>query len=1230
MEFRILGPLEVIDDGRPLRLERRLSRALLAYLLLHANEPVSSDRLVDQLWGETAPRTATASLQNTISRLRKTIGAERIRHDPAGYVLRVDPESFDLARFERLVAEAKTTAPPARVELLRAALALWRGAPLEDLAFEGFGDAEAAALWERYLEAVEERIATELELGAGAGLVSELEELVLAHPLRERFRAQLMLALYRAGRQADALNAFAVARATLRDELGLDPGEGLRALQRSILEQDESLRSDRTLVARGESRRTVTVLFCDIVESTRLATRLDPEAYRALMSAYYDAVRRAVELHGGTVEKFIGDAVMALFGVPELHEDDALRAVRAAVDARDAVRRVNETAAREWDAELEVRIALNTGEVVTGTREAVATGAPVNIAAHLEKRAGRNEIVLGAETQRLVRDAVETEPAGLGHDLPVWRLRALVDASTLVARQLDAPLVGRTQELRRLRAAFQRARKDRAAVVATVIGEAGIGKTRLARAVVDSLRDDARVVVGRCVSYGAGATYLPIAEIVRAIAREPSVAGVQAVLEGEEDASHAAQRIAELVGFAEGPAAAGETFWAVRRLFESLARDRPLVVVLDDVHWAEPTLLDLVEYVGEWADAQIFVLCLARRELIESRPGWGGPTSTGFLIELEPLPAADVGALVATMAGGPLAANIADKIVEQSGGNPLFAEQLLALASEMPDRSLDEAPPTVDALIASRLDRLPQPELEVLQRASVIGRRFTAHELDLAALAAVERRGFVRGTDDGFRFHHVLVRDVAYRSLAKARRAELHESAAALLDRQDALDEIVGFHLEMAYRYRTELRRNDGHATALADAAGERLGAAGIRAWKRADTAAASNLLQRAADLLPGRAPRRRELLCELGLSLRQQGHTDTAQGILEDAARLSVEAGDRRLELRARIELAWIDLFRAPEDLPQLLDLGAKAVPELELHGDDRSLGRAWLLVGAIRGQFQCLNEAWGDAALRAAAHYRAAGFSPAWCVGNVAVSLFYGPQPVDVALRRCEEFLAENPGDPAIEANVLEATALLHALEGRFDDGRGELARSSAMWHELSQPAKANDVQFSLGTVELLAEEYESAEAVLREACADVARRGETAILASRAAELAHSLYCQAKYDEAQVWAQTARGHASAGDLHAQAAWRSVTAKLHARRGERTQAETLSVEAVALLDATDALNDRGSTLFDRAEVLLALGDERAAAATVRAARDLWVRKGNVVLAGRATARLAETSVVG
>jgi DNA-binding SARP family transcriptional activator len=1242
VEFRILGRLEVVDDGRVVPVERQRARAVLAFLLLHANEPVSADRLIDEVWGPEPPKSAAASLQNYVSHLRKTLGRDVLVTEASGYVLRVDPERFDLARFDRLVAEARREEPRERAEKLRAALALWRGAPLEDLAFESFAQPAIRRLEESRLEAIEERIEAELVLGRD-DLAGELEELVERHPLREQFRAQLMRALYAAGRQADALTAYRDARRMLQDELGLEPGEALRSLERKILDQDPSLRgtTDDDRPARTESRRTVTVLFCDIVTSTELATRLDPEAYRRVIGAYFQAARSAIERHGGLVEKFIGDAVMALFGVPELHEDDALRAVRAAVDVRAAVARVSEEVASDWDARLAVRIAINSGEVVVSGpgADTPVTGAPLNIAAHLEKRAGAGEILLGDTTQGLVRDAIRAEAIELGDGLHAWRLDALIAEAPAVARRLDAPLVGRQKELRRLRTAFQRARKDGSCTVVTVVGEAGIGKTRLARELVDSLKDEARTLVGRCVSYGTGATYLPLAEIVRQAVPEASVAGIASLLTGDEDAEQVAERVGQLVGAAEGPAAPGEAFWAVRRLVEALARERPLVLALDDVHWAEPTLLDLVEYLGEWADAPILVLCLARRDLLEGRPGWGGPTSTGFVIELDPLPPEHVGALVEELAGGPVAPDIQERIVEHSGGNPLYAEQLLALASEAPDVSLDQAPPTVEALIGSRLDRLNPREHAVLRRAAVVGRRFSRAELDdltssddapatTRHLNALAERGLVHPLEGLFRFHHVLVRDVAYRAIPKAERAELHELAANGLDRRDGADELVGYHFEQAYRYRIELARADEHARELAAAGGERLGRAGIRAWKRADAPAAANLLGRAVDLLPVGDQSRRELACELGVALRMRGDRDRAEEVLRAAIENAVAESDRRIELRARLELGNIEVLRDPGGTaPKLVELATEAIPVFEASNDERALGRAWLLVAWVNGSLHCQNAAYEEAAVKAADHYRRAGWSPSTCLSGLGSALYHGPKPVEDALAQCQGLLESHADDRASEANLLVWKGGLEAMRGRFDDARSLVALARDIYENLGQTIASTLVCGAVeAEIEMLAGRPEAAEPVLRRRCEVCEELGYAAELASAAADLAEALYAQERYDEAEMWAEKSQAHAGYEDLDAQSSWRVVAAKLGARKGEHKEADALSRAAIDIADSTDALNDRAGTQFARAEVLRLAGREEEAAKAATAALRLFEAKGNVIAAARARAAVSSS----
>jgi DNA-binding SARP family transcriptional activator len=1207
LEFRVLGPLEVVHDGRVVPLDRRRMRALLAFLLLHANELVSADRLIDEVWGPEPPKTAGASLQNYVSRLRKAIGADAVVSQPPGYVLRVDPARFDLARFERLTAEARGAEARERAEKLRAALALWRGPALDDLAFEPFARDEVGRLEEARLAALEDCIDAELDLGRDGDLVGELEELVEQHPLREHFRAQLMRALYRAGRQADALAAFQAAREVLTEELGLEPGEELRALQQAILRQDPSLGpSEESPVERAPNRRTVTVLFCDLVGSSELAARLDPEAYRGLLSRYFELVRNPIEQHGGTLEKFIGDAVLAVFGVPHLHEDDALRAVRAAVDAQAALRAEG----------IEARIGVSTGEVhvLSAPGEPLhVSGPPASIASQLEGRAPTGEVLLSSATYELVRDALRAEPLD-----DAWRVVDVVPGAPAYARRLDAPLVGRTNELERLHSAYADACESGHCRVVTVIGEAGIGKTRLMRELLAPLREEARILVGRCASYGEGATYLPIAEMVRQVVRESSVEGIAALLEGEEDAEQVARRVAELAGIAETTSALGEAFWAVRRFVESVARERSVILVLDDIHWAEPTLLDLVEYLGEWAEGRVLVLCAARRELLESRPAWGGPTSTGFIVELTPLEAEEVGQLLLGLAEEPVDPDVERRIVEHAGGNPLFAEQLLALATEAPDFTREETPPTVEALLASRLDRLDPRELAVLRRASVVGRRFTRAELgDLTPpdetariehhLAELAERALVHSRQHVFAFHHVLVRDVAYRGIPKAERAELHELAGRGLDRRDGADEIVGFHFEQAHRCLAEIGRRDEHAHELAAAGAERLGRAGIRAWRRADAPATINLLSRALELRPDAY----ELACELGVALFITGQLERAKSVFADVA----EASEERIAARARFELANVRSVSEPDVAEDLFDAAAAGIPVFERAGDDRALGRAWMAVGAVRGSFFCEYAAMEEASARAVEHYHRAGWSPSASLNSLGAALFFGPKPVDEATAQLGKLLKRFERDHASEANVLVWLGGLEAMQGSFADARGRVALANELYLRLGLTTGPGDCARMLGFIESFAGDLVAAEQHFRTSCASLQEHGQTQVLATRAGELAHVLYALGRYDEAETWTRVAEDAAGDDDLDAALAWRPVDAMLKARAGDVAEGER-RVRALLGLTPPEALYRTAEILLGLAEVLRLAGREDEAGEAVAKAVELHRQKGNLVAA--------------
>jgi DNA-binding SARP family transcriptional activator len=1258
-EFRVLGPLEVVRDGRALELTRPKQRSLLALLLLHPGEIVSTDRLVDGLWGAEPPKAAVGSLQNLVSELRKALGPGVVKTQPPGYVLEVAREQLDLHRFEDLVARAADARDPQRrASCLREALALWRGPPLADHVYEPFAQVAIVRLEEQRTAAREDLLDAELALGRHAQLVAELEALVAEHPLRERLRGQLMLALYRSGRQAEALEAYRAARETLVEELGIEPSEELQRLEQAILRHDAELElaSQRKADAKHEPverRKTVSILFADIVDSTSLSAKLDPEVVRSVMRRYFDTVRTIVERHGGTIEKFVGDAAMAVFGIPELHEDDALRAVRAAEELREALGGLNADLARDHELTIEIRAAVNTGEVIAAdaaTGQQFAAGGAVNVAMRLQQFALPGEALLGASTERLVRDAVTTEPVDaidLGGSIGrVDAFRLVAVAGEPVVRPVRAPFVGRADELELLERAFGRVLAERSSEVITVLGDAGVGKTRLVGELTSSLGAGVTTVYGRCVSYGEGATFRPVAEIVRQIAPQRPRAELAALLEGEPDAELVVQRVTELIGDAEGTGSTGEAFWAVRSVFEALARRRPLVVVFEDVHWAEPTLLELIEYLASWtSETPLLVICVARRELLETRPGWARVSES---LTLEPLSEKEARALVGGLAAATgVADELESRIVAGGEGNPLFLEQLHAYLTEEADaRDLESVPPTIEALLASRLDRLDADERELLERAAVVGKEFRrAAVLHLcpperlarldSTLRSLERRGLVHALrpapheEETRRFHHALIRDVAYAATTKELRADLHERLAGWLDQRGESEELVGYHAEQAHAHRAEVRPGDPQLKRLATWAGERLAAAGLRAWKRADTPAAVNLLGRATVLLPTDDPARAEALCELGIAQRGLGELDRATESLTAAIDAALPSGDRRVELRARIELARAQVLEQPEDAAdELLALAEQAVPLFEELGDDLALGRTWRHIGHIRGEVQGRLGDWQQAAERALTHYRRSGWSVSGSFVELAAALFYGPAPVPEGLERCEELLAE-ANERVGRANVLSFMAGLLAFDGQLEEARRVVNEATTTYQEMGEVyAVANNSRRVQSRIELLAGDPAAAEAALRACCETFDRVHDEAGLSTLAAELADALYLQGRYEEARSWVARAERSALPADLNVRYLRMRVHAKLLAQAGLHDQAETSAREAVRVANQCDSLNDRAVVLLDATEVLRLAGRSAESAPLVEEAKTLFEQKGNVVSAAEARALLDELAV--
>ena len=577
MRYGILGPLELSDDGRAVEIAGAKQRALLAMLLLNANRVVSGDQLVDAIWEEQVPDSALKALQVHVSQLRKLLGRHHLETRAPGYLLRVERDALDLEHFERLYGEGE----------LDEALSLWRGPPLAEFAYRRFAQAEIARLQELRLSCLEDRIDRDLTRGRHAELVGELDGLVVGHPLREQLRCQLMLALYRAGRQAEALESYQQARAALVDDLGIEPGRQLRELHQAILNQDPSL--DLPKGERGEhreppsvppptatvepitrdGRKTVTAVFVWMAFSSAPGEGLDPEALRRVTGRVFGEVELAVVRHGGSIETVAGDALTAIFGLPMVHEDDALRGVRAAAEAREALSILAAELAIEQALDLDFRIGISTGEVVTvidAGPQLRTTGEPLRLSSRLGQAAGPGEILFDERSRQLLRDSVFAEPANEG-----WRLLA-VAAGSGTARRLVSPMVGRERERRRLYDAFEQAVGDRSCQLFTVLGLAGVGKSRLVQEFLDGIAGQAVVARGRCLPYGEGITYWPLLEAVNeAVGLEDTDppdearAKLLGALGEEPEAELIAHRVAEMIGLAEVTAGAEEGLVAVRR-----------------------------------------------------------------------------------------------------------------------------------------------------------------------------------------------------------------------------------------------------------------------------------------------------------------------------------------------------------------------------------------------------------------------------------------------------------------------------------------------------------------------------------------------------------------------------------------------------------------------------------------------------------------------------------------
>jgi class 3 adenylate cyclase/tetratricopeptide (TPR) repeat protein len=1016
-------------------------------------------------------------------------------------------------------------------------------------------------------------------------------------------------------------------------------------------------------------RKTVTVLFADIVSSTSRGEQTDPESTRRRLARYFEAMRKVVERHGGTVEKFIGDAVMAVFGIPVLHEDDAVRAVRAARDIGVAVEALNaELVGTGW-APIALRIGVNTGEVVAGdpiSGQTLVTGDAVNVAARLEQAANPGEVLLGAATQRLVRGAVDAEPMAplelKGKATPVVAYRLVGLKESEPGRRHETPLVDRLRELQLLNDSFQRAVDERACYLFTLLGSAGVGKSRLIHEFLNQTRDHARVLRARCLPYGEGITFWPIIELTQAAAGitpgdSPAVARdkLATLVAGSSEPDAIVERVAGAVGLSTEAVRTEEIFWGVRKLLEVVAADRPLVVVIDDLHWAEPTLLDLVDQVADLSrQAPILLLAVARPELIEARPHWGGGKLNATTMLLEPLTAEDSTHLIGNLIHDEvLARTVQERISDTAEGNPLFVEELVAMLIDegvlqprnggweaAEDLRAVHVPPSISALVAARLDHLEPNERDLIGRASVVGKVFQRSAVaelspperrtELGArLIALVRKELVRPDqsaqpgDEAFRFRHILVRDAAYGALPKEQRADLHARFADWLERTagDRLleyEEVIGYHFGQAHAFRSELGLTDELTSFLGTRAADHLRSAGIRAWARYDAPAADSLMSRAADLT-GDVRERAQIWLRLVDIAWFRGQLPRARQLLADVRDIAEAQGDELVRAHAEMNAATMALWTDPtagEDAVLSLSerTEALAIARSDLRARVEALqSRSTVWLGRCR--WADMLEALEEALLLLRGDDPESQLLRRDVEEGISTALRWGPTSASEAAARIDE-MASVRVSWSYPLYVLSPQLL--AMQGQNDAARELIDTGIAYVEERGLGRFRAALSWTRAQVETIAGDLEAAELSLAEAIAVIQPKGETAVVSTQAAQRAIVLYRLGRVEEMEEAIRLAQETASATDIATQGYWRVAAGQRAADQGHHDEAQRLVGEALALVEPTDFPELRGQVFEAQAHVQARAGHAKQWRAALERALGEHERKGNLIDASR------------
>ena len=933
-------------------------------------------------------------------------------------------------------------------------------------------------------------------------------------------------------------------------------------------------------------RKLATVLFVDIVDSTRLVTGVDPEIVRRRVTEFFETVAHCVADHGGVVEKFAGDAVMAAFGVQQAHEDDAQRAMRAALAMRDAVA----------DLELPARIGIEAGEVVVEVGESTfATGEAVNLAARLQEAARPGEILVGPTAYRLaagslvVEDAGPLELKGISGPLRAWRVVDMLDGP---ARPLGprAPLVGRTAELELLENTFNRSMRDRRAHLFTIYGEAGVGKSRLTREFLDGV-ERASCLMGRALPYGEGVTYWPLGEMVKAAAGisddDPLEEAFEKLREccAEDAVADVLALAAGLMEALEGERSPEEIAWAAREVMQGIADVQPLILVFEDIHWAEAPLLDLIEHIADWVRAPLLIVCLARPELLEQRPGWGGGRVRSTAIELEPLSEEEseqlVEQLLSQLAGrvGELPASLSHEALERAEGNPLFVEETVRMLIESGsgNGASDRVPDTLQALIAARIDHLPPEAKTLLQRGSVIGRVFWNGALEHLSpdvpepgsllddllqreFLLPEPRSSISG-ETAYRFKHALIREVAYAGMAKLVRAQYHARFAEWLSERtgEELVEIRAYHLDQAVEFLTELE--GAPPEELANDAASALVKAAKRAIAREAYANARKLGLRALELRPTLDAR--YVAARAAWRLQDYAAIQVEMEKVREQARSLGDAVVEALALTALGEAA----MRRDGDPVRAQELVDEALELLEREDDPVARFDALTARATIGGWHGDMDEV---------VLYMERAYALAMDAGRKDLQTIAAHVLAQTHIVRLEldeaELLLTRALELAGESGSVRAKAGATLSYGWFLAVKGELDAAETVFEEVRanaaelgvEPLAANALS-RLAGVAWDRGDYRRAEKLYREALRITATRGDRGFIPDLQASLAETLAALGKVDEAERLALEVQAASRPDDPHFDVTVSGAMAAVRAAQGRDDEAEELYRRALA-----------------------------------------------------------------